>query len=412
MTDAEREAQKLSRPTVLPDCMMPDGAEPCGGYKRLREVIEGQGLSMASMTKELAEARAEIARLRAPPEADVMEIVKAIRRRVNQGADWALNYTEAGHALTAYGDQRLQEGDKEASAQYPRWAKEYGDQRAREARAAAIEEAAQRVRERDEARAETERHPWYGPCDALAPGGECAECLKIREINGHDEPCLICLKPCNTFAGNPSLWPVRLGNDGWHHVGCLNDALRELERLRAPPEADVMKRAGSVFDEVVALLFDGTRPKPYLRPDAIIPIAAYGDQRARDDHASAIETIQKIVAKYEENGDLGCPEMMTEIQDLAAIPPPSEERHLTPNEQRVMQRALLRSTRIIDDPPQSGWRGIASAPRNGTVVIIPGGCGYCIDGVWKSWQNHRPLSWEVKWWMPLPAPPQSEGGEP
>lgn len=21
-------------------------------------------------------------------------------------------------------------------------------------------------------------HPWYGPCDALGPNGECAECLK------------------------------------------------------------------------------------------------------------------------------------------------------------------------------------------------------------------------------------------
>jgi hypothetical protein len=38
---------------------------------------------------------------------------------------------------------------------------------------------------------------------------------------------------------------------------------------------------------------------------------------------------------------------------LAAAPPQSEERHLTPDEQRVMQKALLRSTRIIDDPPQS-----------------------------------------------------------
>lgn len=22
-------------------------------------------------------------------------------------------------------------------------------------------------------------HPWYGPCDGLAPGGKCAECLSV-----------------------------------------------------------------------------------------------------------------------------------------------------------------------------------------------------------------------------------------
>ncbi len=25
-----------------------------------------------------------------------------------------------------------------------------------------------------------ERHPWYGPCDALGPDGSCAECAKER----------------------------------------------------------------------------------------------------------------------------------------------------------------------------------------------------------------------------------------
>jgi hypothetical protein len=47
--------------------------------------------------------------------------------------------------------------------------------------------------------------------------------------HGHDAPCLICGEPCSALAGNPSLWPLRLGNDGWHHTGCVN---RELERRR------------------------------------------------------------------------------------------------------------------------------------------------------------------------------------
>lgn len=31
------------------------------------------------------------------------------------------------------------------------------------------------------------RHPWYGPCDALADG-KCAECAKGLAANGHNAP--------------------------------------------------------------------------------------------------------------------------------------------------------------------------------------------------------------------------------
>lgn len=69
-------------------------------------------------------------------------------------------------------------------------------------------------------------------------------------------------------------------------------------------------------------------------------------------------------------------------------------------------RLLIRECQRLREPrPQSGWRSIESAPTDGTIVIIPGGCGYCTDGIWKSWQNHRPIQWDLKWWMPLPAPP-------
>ena len=70
-------------------------------------------------------------------------------------------------------------------------------------------------------------------------------------------------------------------------------------------------------------------------------ITAYGDQRAREARAAAIAAIQQIVANYEENGDLGCPEMMAEIQALA-------------------------------DTLPYGWRDIASAPRDGNGFIVYG----------------------------------------
>ncbi len=50
---------------------------------------------------------------------------------------------------------------------------------------------------------------------------------------GDEEPCVVCSKPCNSFAGNPGLWPVRLDNTGWRHIGCVNDLLREREALES-----------------------------------------------------------------------------------------------------------------------------------------------------------------------------------
>lgn len=43
--------------------------------------------------------------------------------------------------------------------------------------------------------------------------------------HGHNKTCIICGKPCNALVGNPSLWPVRLDNEGWRHTGCANKLL-------------------------------------------------------------------------------------------------------------------------------------------------------------------------------------------
>jgi len=99
-------------------------------------------------------------------------------------------------------------------------------------------------------------------------------------------------------------------------------ALRDLLTKPSPWKADVMKRAGGVFDEVVALLFDGTRPKPYLRPDAIIPIAAYGDQRAREARAAALEEAAQFIEKHMTRPRPG--PLPDAIRALAATPPQSE----------------------------------------------------------------------------------------
>jgi hypothetical protein len=67
----------------------------------------------------------------------------------------------------------------------------------------------------------------------------------------------------------------------------------------------------------------------------------------------------------------------------------------------------------------SEWREIETAPKDGTVIIVPGGIAY-----WRERRNHwegpggwytltacdwpgRPIQWEVKVWQPLPEPPMT-----
>lgn len=64
------------------------------------------------------------------------------------------------------------------------------------------------------------------------------------------------------------------------------------------------------------------------------------------------------------------------------------------------------------------WKTIDSAPKDGTLIIVPGGVAY-----WRERLNHwetegwytitgfnwpgKPIQWNVKHWMPLPlAPPE------
>lgn len=104
----------------------------------------------------LDEARAEIARLRTPPEADVMvRAHRAIAEHVAGNPDGTMWWvtgtfveTVAGlrssfiRELTEYGDQRAREADmKRFWAEFPESVKELQ----REARAVAIEDAAQRL---------------------------------------------------------------------------------------------------------------------------------------------------------------------------------------------------------------------------------------------------------------------------
>jgi hypothetical protein len=54
-------------------------------------------------------------------------------------------------------------------------------------------------------------------------------------LEGDNQTCHFCKKPCSAFAGNPSEWPIALvpidsepGVVAWHHTGCVTERLASL----------------------------------------------------------------------------------------------------------------------------------------------------------------------------------------
>jgi hypothetical protein len=155
----------------------------------------------------------------------------------------------------------------------------------------------------------------------------------------------------------------------------LDEARAEIARLRAPPAVDVMTLARNFYaNKVVRWLvaYKSTSAVDHQRwfEDMFVQaLTAYGDQRAREarqqilvdstplreavarEARAAAITFERecIIVELRSNGYHAAADFLVDI----STPPQSEERHLTPGEQRVMHKALLRSTRIIDDPPQS-----------------------------------------------------------
>ena len=58
-----------------------------------------------------------------------------------------------------------------------------------------------------------------------------------------DPYCFACGKQCDSLAGDPSRWPVHLGNDHDAHIGCVNQAFRNLQAI-----GEVLSKHGKVVN--------------------------------------------------------------------------------------------------------------------------------------------------------------------
>lgn len=106
-------------------------------------------------------------------------------------------------------------------------AKEIGRQ------AAALAEKGRELREAQDKLARMTAR-WQASCEQGVEVERERDALLAQNCGqGHREPCTMCSEPINSLAGNPGLWPLRLGNGGWTHVGCVNKALRERDVARA-----------------------------------------------------------------------------------------------------------------------------------------------------------------------------------
>ena len=94
---------------------------------------------------------------------------------------------------------------------------------------------------------------------------------------------------------------------------------------------------------------------------------------------------------------------------LLEVPPPGTYGCVT------LLRAIDKALALSPPPAGDGWRGIDSAPKDGTVVIVFGGryetpVAVPADGDWWRSKTGRETNAVPTHWRPLPAPPIPGGG--
>jgi NTP pyrophosphatase (non-canonical NTP hydrolase) len=218
-----------------------------------------------------------------------------------------------------------------------------------------------------------------------------------------------------------------------------SDALADefVEPRRAPqgsPDAgpDAMAKAKAADDRLVP------RPLAFVRPPE--PAGRYVTPHPRPEglEAELLDVLQEEAGEIVVNvskakrfglldGYPGTPEtnrqkIGEEIGDLNEVVRLLVERGTIDQADidRGMARKREKLPRFLQSPdgPASPWRDIATAPRNGRLIIVPGGVafwraggvpGIPDEGAWctitgEAWPG-RPIEWPVTVWMPLPDAP-------
>jgi hypothetical protein len=107
-----------------------------------------------------------------------------------------------------------------------------------------------------------------------------------EKMQGHDEPCYICGKLTNSFAGDPGKWPVALvpvdGTPGmarWHCAGCVHDAMRA-KAIAVMPDPRQFDRKHARLREAASTLADFAQTAPGRLPEHVTSAIAVGASRA------------------------------------------------------------------------------------------------------------------------------------
>ena len=111
--------------------------------------------------------------------------------------------------------------------------------------------------------------------------------LAPNPANGHGQPCYYCSEPCNAVAGNPEKWPIPLchpeepGKVKWHHVGCVSERLREVERLQAEKDqylGELRYATEKQIPELEAANAELKKELEAVRTDQIAAKSCYDDE--------------------------------------------------------------------------------------------------------------------------------------
>jgi hypothetical protein len=209
--------------------------------------------------------------------------------------------------------------------------------------------------------------------------------------------------------------------DGWSLGNQLYDDFDEMMRLRfdaaaravvaraaQPPAAPVEKEPAAIWADLYKLMCGF--PTVQIGLSSMLP----ADKPKLDDQAEAIigAALPRISAERE---DTTCYIERSKVRELLLMQS-TRDLDATTKILRGVDALPIFVAGDFRSGPQTSWQPIETAPKDGTLVLICGfgSEGYYVadakwDGEWLLFHpdndDHTEPSYNVSYWMPLPAPP-------